>query len=83
MFFSKGNIFFAAFYKTELEAHLLWLLFCQLNPQTIYLEQVQVQLFVNGRPFISDRAFISTCSALPASIYKLPSVYKRATNIAG
>ena len=32
--------------------------------------QVHVQPFINGRPFINHHAFISTRSAFPVSVYK-------------
>ena len=38
--------------------------------------QVQVQPFLNGRPFKSHRAFISTRNALLASVYKHTGVYQ-------
>ena len=39
------------------------------------INQVRVQPFLNGHPFKIDRAFISTRSALPASVFKHLGVY--------
>ena len=35
------------------------------------------------RPFKNDRAFLSTRSALLASVYKHPGMYKRSANMTG
>ena len=45
------------------------------------IKQVRDQPYLNGRPFKNDRAFISTRSALPASVYKHPGVYKRSASL--
>ena len=49
----------------------------------VYGYQVRVQPFINGCPFKNDRAFISTRSALPVSVYKHPGVYKLSANMTG
>ena len=54
-----------------------------LTYEVAHIKQVQVQPFINGRPFKNDRAFTSTRKALPASVYKYPGVYKRSANMTG
>ena len=47
------------------------------------LKHIRIEPFLNSRPFINDPGFISTRSAIPASVQKHPGDYKRSDNMAG
>ena len=46
-------------------------------------KQVRGQPFLNGRLFKNHCVFISTCNALPVSVYKHPGIYKQSVNMTG